>query len=201
MDDYKPNSHRFKEEQKQTSSEKRVVNKVAKGTSRTNKNSGINGLAKVFISEDVGNIKEYVIMDMLVPTLKKTVLGVVDMLLNGGNPTYTSRSSTSKVSYSRFYDEPGNSRNRSESTTTRFDYSDIGFKTRGDAELVLDEMNNILERYGFVSIGDLYDIADMTPPPYTTNKYGWTNLSTARVERAGGDYVIRLPKARPDDRR
>lgn len=200
MNDYKPNSHRFKEEQKQNSSEERIVNKVVKGQVKTKKKSEIGKIAGVFISEDVKNVKDYIVMDVLVPTIKKTIIGAIDMILNGGNATYTGRSSTSKVSYRKYYDEPRESHRSSESARvrTRFDYDDIIFESRGEAEMALEEMHNVIERYGFVTVADLYDMADLTQP-YTSNKYGWINIRNAEVVRVNGGYIIKLPKAAPID--
>ena len=60
-------------------------------------------------------------------------------------------------------------------------------------------MHDICGRYGFVTVADLFDMADRTPP-YTANSYGWTNIQSAEVVRlTGGGYIIRLPRAVPID--
>lgn len=198
MENFKPNSHRFKEQQREV--EDRKIEKVVRGAAKTKKKSEISKVAKVFISDDVKNVKSYLIMDVLVPTIKKTILSTIDMILNGGTPTYTSgRGSNSKVSYGRFYDSPRSTRT-SEPTRTRFDYDDIVYETRGDAEAVLDEMNNVIDRYDFVTVADMYDISDISNPPYTSNKYGWTSVRSAEVCRTHDGYVIKLPKAMPIER-
>ena len=73
-------------------------------------------------------------------------------------------------------------------------YNDIVFSNRGDAEEVLSEMLEILEHFEVVSVADLFDLAGFSFK-YTDEKYGWTNLQDARVERVCGGYTIRLPKA------
>lgn len=198
MQDFKPNSHRFKEEQRELA--ERKIEKVVRGAATAKKKSEISKFASIFISEDAKNVKDYLIMDILVPTIKKTILSTIDMLLNGGTPTYTSGRSGggSKISYGRFFDGPRSSR-PSEPVRTRFDYDEIGFQTRGDAEAVLDEMHNVIERYGFVTVSDMYDMADVSNPPYTGNKYGWTSVRSAEVIRTHDGYVIKLPKALPID--
>ena len=60
MDDYKPNSHKFKEEQKESTSEKKVE-KVISGTAKSKKKNEIQKFADVFISEDVNNVKSYIL--------------------------------------------------------------------------------------------------------------------------------------------
>lgn len=204
MEDYKPNSHRYKEANKETKEQERKVEKAVTGTATVRKKNEVSKLADVFISEDIKNVKSYVLMDVLVPTIKKAIVDIVtdgvNMIFFGGTGPRKSRPGGSKISYSNFYeqrDERRYSNAPAASSSSRFDYGDIEFETRGDADAVLDEMNNVIERYGFVTVADMYDIADITHP-YTSAKYGWTNISTATISRCmNGKYIIKLPKARP----
>ncbi|MEG1523874.1 MAG: hypothetical protein RR475_02485 [Clostridia bacterium] len=199
MEEYKPNSYKSKEEQK-TSDKK--IEKVVSGTTKTKKNEA-RKWKDVFISEDVGNVKSYVLMEVLVPALKKAISDIVtngiDMILYG-EPGRTKKSSPgSKVSYRSYY-ESRNDREYSDRCKARtgFDYDDIIFETRGDAEAVLSSMNDIIDVYRVVSVGDLYDLADVSTTNYTVNRYGWTDLSSADVTRTReGDYVLKLPRALP----
>jgi hypothetical protein len=162
--------------------------------------------ARVFLPEDVSDVKEYIFMDIIIPTVKKSIMGAVDVLLNGRNASYNSRdriSTASKVSYRKFYDDRrddrgshGDSRSRA-----RFDYDDIGFETRREAEEVRDRMMESIDRYGYVSVADMYDMADLTAP-FTSNKYGWTKVSAiarADIVKVDGDYIIKLPRVEPLD--
>lgn len=198
MNDYKPNSNRFKEEQ---ATGKRIE-PVVSGTARVKKRSDISKVAKVFISEDVGNVKQYLLMDVLVPTIKKAIMSTLDMILNGGSVNYGSKGSSSKVSYRKYYDDPRDDRKHSDSSAkprSRFDDEVIEFETRGQAETVLNLMEEAIERYGFVTVADMYDAANLTAP-YTSNKYGWMNLRNAEVVRLiSGGYTIKLPKISPID--
>lgn len=197
MQSYKPNSHRFKEEQKAAGSEEKRVNHVVNGAAKAKPNKA-RKLAGIFISDDITNVKSYILNDVLLPSLKKAVLGAIDMALPGGSVGYNKRSSESKVSYRKYYDEPGDRQRVSNVQRDRFDHDDIIFETRGDAELALDEMHAILDHYKIVRVADLYDIAQLSQP-YTSNRYGWTNLRSAEIIRAGGGYIIRLPRALPID--
>ena len=53
--DYKPNSNRFKAEQK--AAEKQKLEKMITGTAKVKKKNEISKLADVFISEDARNVK------------------------------------------------------------------------------------------------------------------------------------------------
>lgn len=196
MADYKPNSHKYREEQK----EERQIQKVVSGNVRTKKKSEFSKIADVFISEDVKNVKSFLVMDVLVPTIKKAIMSTMDMILNGGSGNYDRRS-TSKVSYRKYYDDQRDDRRSSDvaRVRTRFDYDDIVFENRGEAEAVREQMVDVIDRYGFVTVADMYDMADLTAP-YTSNKYGWTSIRNAETIRlSGGGYILKLPKAMPID--
>ena len=205
MDTYTSNSHKSKEAAAKAPAEEKEIKKVVSGKVSTKNKSEIRKLADVFISEDVANVKSYVLMDVLVPAVKKAISDIVtngiDMILYGETNHSSKKRNGARVSYSSYYDrdrERSSSQSRT-STKSSFDYDDIVFETRGDAELVITQMEEIISRYGFVSVSDLYDMADLTAP-YTANKYGWTDVRTAEPVRArGGGYIIKLPRALPYD--
>ena len=202
MEEYKSNSHRSKEQEKRSVEEKRVE-KVVKGTTKTKKKSELSKLKDTFISEDASNVKSYIIGDVLIPAAKKAISDIVsngiDMILYGGKaPDRNRRGSSNYVSY-RDYSRRDDDRRYSSSNTRRSDFEDIVFDYRSDAEAVRNQMFDIIDRYGFCTVSDLYDMADRTPP-YTANRYGWTSVQGSEVVRlSGGGYIIKLPRAVPID--
>lgn len=203
---YTPNSHKYREEQKQNESapaEKRVQ-KVVKTPVKTKKNE-VRKFADIFISEDISNVKNYIFMDVLVPAIKKAIYDIVtngvDMFLYGGTGKNKSSSSGSKVSYRSYYDQKNSNGYRgSESMKSHngFEYDDIIFDNRGEAEAVKQQMQAAIGRYGFVTVADLYDMVDL-PAPYTSQKYGWMDVSGAEATRVRDGYMLRLPRAVPID--
>lgn len=203
MEEYRPNSHKSKETQKEgTAPPDKKVEKVISGSAKPKKKGEMQKFADVFISEDVGNVKSYILMDVLVPAIKKAISDIVtngiDMILYGETGRTRKASSGTKVSYGKFYDrEPDRRRERLASSRGGYDYDDIVFETRGDAESVLDAMNDIISQYGVVSVGDLYDLADVSTDNYAVNKYGWTDISGCKPVRVRDGYILKLPKALP----
>ena len=200
--DYTPNSHKFKEEQKAIAAteEKKKVEKVVKGKVRIREKSEIRKFADLFLPEDVTNVKQFIIQDVLVPALKKVVSDTVDTILYGGTK-HSSSSTSDKVSYSKYYDrfDSKSDRRPNEARVGGLSFGDLVFETRGEAETVREQMLDIIERYGFVTVADVYDMADLTAP-YTSNKYGWTNIRNAETMRLrDGGFVLKLPKAMPID--
>lgn len=200
MTEYKSNSHRSKEQA--TVPEKKVEKIVCNGVKTKKKNK----LADVFVTEDIRNVKDYIIMDVLIPAAKKALSDIVtngiDMILYG--ETRSNKSKGSKVSYSKYYDDRDRDRysgrrdERSRTNRMGYAYDEIILENRGEAEEVLYKMDELLDVYGVVSVADLYDLVGISGN-YTDNKYGWTNLRAASVQRLRDGYLLKLPKALPLD--
>ena len=205
MEKYQPNSHKSKELSTETPKERRVE-KVVTGKVTTKKNEG-RKFADIFISEDAGNVKEFIIMDLLVPSIKNLFSSVikesVDMLFFGrsGGSGNRNGATSNKVSYRRYYDERNNDFDHyGYRPKSRFEYEDIVFPSRGDAEVVRKHMLATIDRYGMVTVGDMYDMAGLgDQAPYTAHDYGWTMLRNVEPRRAGNGYILTLPKAMPID--
>lgn len=200
MEEYKPNSHKSKEDQKGSVPEKKVE-KVIAGTVKSKKKSEIQKFTDIFISEDANNVKSYILLDVLVPAIKKAISDIVtngiDMILYGGTGRTKSNSIASKVSYRSYYDVGNDRRDYSAfRTKTGYNYDDIILDNRGEAEDVLSRMDELISTYGLVSVADLYDLVGVTGN-YTDNKYGWTDIRSASVIRVRDGYMLKLPKALP----
>ena len=149
-EEYPSNSNRSKQDAPAVPEKK--VQTVVSGGAKTRKKSEAKKLADTFISEDAGNVKNYILGDVLIPAIKKAVCDIVtngiEMILYGE----TGRSKGSTVNYSKIstrrYDRPGERR----------DYT-----------------------------------------PYTYDKYGWSDISTARVLSVREGYLIKLPRPVPVD--
>ena len=203
MEDYKPNSYKSKEPPQPIVEKK--VEKVTTGKVMTKKKSGIAKAAEMFFAEDIRSVKRYVVMEVLLPALKRTFLDMVnngaDMLVNGEITRSKSNAPGSKVSYRSFYDrrdDPPRARIDSRYGSA-YDYDELAFETRGDAERVLATLDEIMDTYKMVKVADLYDASGRTPSSVMFN-YGWTDIHTASVVRmVDGYYMIRLPRALPLD--
>lgn len=199
MEEYQGNSHKMKEESKEITPKKKVE-KVTTGNVKIKKQSGVKKFADAFFEEDVDNVTTYIIRDVLVPAAKKAISDIVtngiDMILYGESG-HKSSSSSSKVSYRSYYEDKRNGR-RETSSSRRSDYSydDVIFDRRGEAEDVLERLEEIVNSYDMASVADLYDLVGITGK-YTDNKYGWYDLHEARVVNTRDGYRIKLPKARP----
>lgn len=201
MDEYKSNSNKSKREIRELPEKK--VEKAITGTAKVRKKSEVRKFADVFISEDVDSVKSYILLDVIVPAAKKLISDVVtngiDAILYGESGK-TKASGASKISYHKIYEKDDKPRQYSNihRTRTGYQYEDIIVETRGEAESVLERMDELVSMYGMVSVADMYDLMGVTAQ-YTDNNYGWTNIRAAEIRRIRDGYVIKMPKVMPID--
>lgn len=197
------NSRAGRSENKPAPVEEKRAEKIVKGKVTVKKNE-IRRLTDIFILEDVSKVKDYIIHDVLIPTLKETIYDIVtnslDISLFGGRGSSSKRSrrpTADKVSYTD-YGSMSRSDDRGHNTraSSVYSYDDIVIPTRGEAEAVLERMDELLETYEQVRVADLYELVGVTGE-YTDNKYGWVNLQNADVVRVRNGYKIKLPRAVP----
>lgn len=192
IENYQSNSYKSKETN--NADDKKKLEKVVVGQVKTKKKNGLGKFLGGFISDEPHDIKSYLFKDVVVPTIKKTITDVVDMILYGGHGK-RSRSTGTKVSYRSFYDDPRDSRTEPRGLQA-YSYEEVILETRADAEEVLDKLNEIIDTYKIASVADLYDLVGLTGN-YTDNRYGWTNIASADVIRTRDGYQLKLPRALP----
>lgn len=181
------------------SGEEKRAEKIVHGkvTKRENK---VRKLTDIFIAEDVTNVKDYILMDVIVPSVKKALydltVGAIDMILYGGKGNSGSRPTADKVSYRDYNSVSRRGSTDRTRTNSGYSYDDIVLDTRGEAEAVLSRMDEIMEEYDIVRVADLYDLVGATGD-YTDNNYGWTNIRNAKIVRVRDGYKIDMPRALP----
>ena len=159
-----------------------------------------------FIAEDGKTVTEYIAKDVVVPLVKGMIQSVVntavDMMLYGGSGNTSNRTSYSgyrgsTVSYKPYYDQRNNNQNGYYSkprTNYGYDYNEIVFESRSDAEAVLYRMMEILNTYPAVRVADYLEISGRDSN-YTDNNYRWTNLDGVQIRRSrDGGYYLDLPR-------
>lgn len=73
----------------------------------------------------------------------------------------------------------------------RFD--DILFRSRSDAEHVLDALVELTLQYGIATVADFCQLSGIDDN-YTDQNFGWYELGRARVVQVRGGYILDLPR-------
>ena len=194
MENYQSNS--FKSKELEGKQPEKKLTKVA--NAKLKKKSEIQKIAETFVAEDLNKVKNAVLMDVIVPAVKKVISDIVtngiDMLLYG-EVKHNKTTTTSKIGYNSMYNSQ-NQANTARVARSSYIYNDIILSSRGEAEEVLNQMNEIIGTYGVVSVADLCEIVGVTGE-FTDNKYGWSDIRDAYVERGKDGYMLKLPRALP----
>lgn len=192
------NSHKSKEKKKER------LNPVVKqdGVVSTKKSVG-KKLRDTFINDDLGDIKDYVFFDVVVPTLKDTAMNILEMIFygqttgrslgyrRGGDPYPYNRSYKTSTLSPR--DRGGYRDRKRYSESSDVDYQNIVLRTRPDAEEVVRQMHLRIREFGMASIADLYDLVRI-PGNYNDNDWGWVDERDIGVRRVGNGYLIQVSK-------
>jgi len=191
--------------------EKEVKAIVTDGGAATRKKSLGRKVREAFRGEDAQSVGQHIMMEVLVPAAKDAIVdaviqGVQRMVFGDSGRRYTGRNQgTTYKSYSNIsrMSSPGRafeaegSRTISQRARSQHQFEEVIIDDRGEAERVLDELQNLIEAYDFASVKDFYTLVNITGS-YTDDKFGWTDLRGSRVERVrGGGYMLNLPPTIP----
>lgn len=191
MEEYSSNSNKSKAPAEPIV--EKNITKVIKSTAKTKKKHLFSG----FFQGDGQNVASYIGNDVILPSLKKAISDVVtngiDILLYGEKKNHSQNGY--KPSYARFYDEKKESSVVNYVPRKGYTFEEVVLDNRADAEELLEEMRNVIREYHAVSVNDMYDMVGI-PAKFTDTKYGWTDISEARIERdIHGNYVVKMPAA------
>lgn len=186
--------------------EPKNVEKVIVGTVEVRKPGIGKRLREIFIGGDAQSVWGYIAYDILIPAVKDTMvdavsMGVERMFFGEVRGTTRGRFSSGPLGSTNYssFSKPGGSRyskdDRQISRRARasHDFNEIALETRAEASLVLERMDDLIERYGQALVSDLYDLVGITGD-FTDEKYGWDDLRGARIVRRNYGYVLDLPR-------
>lgn len=177
------------------------VEKVVSGNVTIKKKSTLAKIRDMFIAEDADKVGGYILMDVLVPSIKKAIVDIIkssaDMIFGTKG---ASQSSVTKYTYGGTpYVQYSSSNKKPEPVNvsrSQYEVGDIIFENRSDAEEVLDKLGELISVYGQASVADLCEMVN-APYEFVANKYGWKNIHDAVPIRVPNGYSLRLPRSMP----
>jgi hypothetical protein len=186
------------------------VSRVTTGNVIIKKKSLADRFAQTFFGDDTKSVGSYILYDVLVPAAKSAIsdmiTGGIEMLLYGESRSNRIRrdKDRSYVSYQSYYKgrdrdrDRDRDRERQEPTRNRARqrFDDIIVDTRKDAEEVLDNLLEIIQKYNVASVADFYDLVGLNGD-WSDYKYGWDNLSQAQIARVREGYTFIFPRPIP----
>lgn len=171
-------------------------------------------------SDDFAELVAYAWDDVIVPGVSKLLSDIlhqgVDQFIYHGEKTgrkntlITGGSMSYKDYAASFYNRSKtSSSNKGLSDGKGFVTADIYLESRGDAEALLEYMNDMITEYGKVSVNAFYeevsniiaaygeDNPTVIRPKWSDTQYGWRSLKGAKyVKQKGRYYSVMLPPAK-----
>ena len=188
---------------------KKLAPLVSKGSVAKKKRTVADKFKDAFLGESE-NLGDYIMYDVLVPAFRDTVsemgFGIIERLFGNGR---SSRSRGSVVrdrgrSYVSYNSSSRNDRDRGRDdrrdidrgSRARHSFDNVVFTNKWEAEDVLAHLVDMILEYGEATVRSFYELSNIEAD-YTDDRYGWTNLRDAYVERTRNGYVIVFPQTRP----
>lgn len=201
MEEFKSNSNASKETKNLAPSKVQPITTNVKVTSPNDKKP-----FRKFFAEDAKTVGGHIVESVIVPSLQKllsdSVKGAIDWLIYGAKGSSAPRTGAGNVIYSSYYRQPVLQNNQyspigaPQNRPSVYAVNDVMFYDRGEAEAVLQRMNEWLARYGSVAVADFYDLVGQRCS-YTDQKYGWYDLRAAQILRVNDGYSIQFPRVQP----
>lgn len=218
MEEFKSNSDKSRRKE-----EREKVEKVTTQPVKVAKRTELQKFTDKAVTEDAPRIKKWLFGEVVLPKIKRVIwdifrdalegatqqaLDSLDFKMNGESKWSRNRANSNgrvRRSYDRYYerDSEYSRERRRDYTPSRsygtYDYGDLIFPNRGEAERVLEEMDRRIKNNDVVSVLDLYDMCDCDSD-WASDRFGWMDLNGAYTDRArGGGYRLVLPRAMPLD--
>lgn len=200
MEDYTSNSKKSRDPSAKKEPEKKVVTGEV-----IQKPVGVGRKFKhIFLGGDAKHAAQYVASDVLLPALRNLI---VEIVTRGSEKLIYGESRRGPTNYSGYGGSrysvggPTNPWSRPEPSRlpppprgrqNRHDMNDVIISTREEADLVMERMIDILDKYQVVSLADLYELLGL-PTSHIDNKWGWTYLGGAQVSQIRQGYLLQLP--------
>lgn len=166
--------------------------------------------------EDTSTIGGYIMRDVVIPAIRDTIYDMVTgglsmALYSTPKATKANRrnASGSIINYGGYYSndktKPRND-TRVDKYRTQFDIYNILLEDDPDSGkradqvgyAAMEEIQECVDRYGFVTVQDLAVALNIGNIPSTMAVWGWKDVSTARVELDRGNWYFRMhAKAQP----
>jgi len=219
-EDIKPNSYAYKEAQKK---------KTSTQGAQIRKKTLIDKAAEAFTPADRQSVGEFLVKEVIIPNAKDLIFSIVSNGLSmwlwddaRGGSGYRPRSGiigqVGNIPYNRMFQGSGkkpseqNVRTAQRVSTVYQLTEDITYANMQMARTVLDELIFVIQQQGFVTVGDMYEIADKVTyqftgdhleysVPFTAHSYGWTDLSTIRPKNIHGRWILPYPDPQPVTKR
>lgn len=219
MPDYQSNAKKLKTQKELPKGEEKKIDPVVSEVIIRKKPIG-RKLKDLVIEADLRSVAGYVFFDVMIPHAKDTIVDIfhrgIDKAIYGDS-AMRHRRLMGQGHPRTIYNSPINrdyrdyrgsmtttrytSMNQSPIRAPRFESprlmkEELILVEKAEADLILERMSDILNEYEVVTISDLNEMLDRESS-HVDNKWGWTDLRGASVEKIREGWIINFPPIEP----
>jgi hypothetical protein len=203
--DYTGNSNKDKEK-RVAPQEDKVIEQVTTGVVVKKKPPLGQRIKTLIFGGDARGASKYIAADVLLPAIRNLVVDAttkgIERIVYGESSRPTLRRPgydyRSRIQYNSpiMRSDPRSPVRLPDQTprTMRREANDLVLASREEAELVLERLFDIIDKYEVASQADLYDLTGL-PSSHVDNKWGWTNLHNTEVRQVREGFLLDLPPA------
>ena len=162
----------------------------------------------LFFGGEFKGAMKYITNDVLLPALRNmlvdtTTKGVERVVYGESYSRRRPELGRPRISYDRLSSPIGRDSRRAMlpdqppySSRRRQDIGEIILVSRSEAEIVVERLTDIIDKYEVVSIADLHDLVGL-PTTYVDNKWGWSSMKGVDIRQIREGYLLDLPPVEP----
>jgi|694.fasta_scaffold01451_34 hypothetical protein len=211
--DYQSNSNKNKQAKKKdtpSESDDKKVEPIKLGGEVTTRKKPIGSRFKeIFLGGEVRSASEYILSDVLLPALRNLIVDAttkgIERFVYGDSGYSRSRPANygPRTTYNRPLNRPSyndprrpNVPDQPNKPRSRPGHSEIILAERADAEMVLERLQDIIDRYPAASVADLHELLGL-PTTYVDHQWGWTSIRYAEIRQIREGFLLDLPQPDP----
>lgn len=206
MTDYQGNSNKSRQQGAQGPTQGKKVEKVVTGEVTVPKTPFWRKTKNSVVATDAKTLGGYLFWDVIIPSVKDAIVTTAtrgierafygERAMRSRDNMIGRRGRNTYYPYDQPRDPIGRSREsraiEARSSERRSDRESYLMSTREDCERVLDEMNEILDQQGFVTVATLKELIGY-PSTHVDWKYGWTTLINVTPLQTQDGFLIDFP--------
>lgn len=208
MTDYHGNTNKAKEEGKK---EEKKIERITSSEVVIKKKGPWRTFKDLVIEADMGSVGRFIWLDLFIPMVKNMIVDTVDQGVKRAvygdrraayRPPSSSLTGQQRITYnspvSRPYTPYSSPSPRSQEIAPRPSHNSRSYiiTAKNEAELVLEMIGNIIDRYGVVTVADLHEMLGIEHN-YIDNNWGWRDVRNAQIRQIREGWVLELPEIEP----
>lgn len=143
----------------------------------------------------------FVVASVVLPAIRDlaedAVTSFIRGMFNGGTESRGGPRRTGNANYVNYSaygkkEEPAK-RVMSDRGRATHNFDEILLSNRADGDQILGTLQELIQQYGHAKVSDMYELAGISGS-FADNKWGWYDLSDARVRAVQDGYLLNMPR-------